>query len=177
MSLTGKQRAFIEAYLTHFNATQAAKDAGYQTEDENTFAAIGYENLRKPQIREAIDQRLAERAMTANEVLWRLAEQARANMADFVNEFGGVNWQAVQEQGHLVKKTAKTEGEKSTSERIELYDAQSALDKLARTHNLYKDQSQVINIDVGSLTDEQLERIAAGEDALHVLATSGESGT
>ena len=34
-----------------------------------------------------------------------------------------------------------------------------------------------LDIDLGQLSDEQLERIAAGEDPIHVLASSSKSGT
>jgi phage terminase small subunit len=49
--LTGKQRIFCERYCTHWNATKAAKEAGYS---EETAYAIGAENLRKPQIKDYI---------------------------------------------------------------------------------------------------------------------------
>lgn len=77
MSLTDKQRAFIEAYLGHFNATQAARDAGYQVSNDATFRTIGSENLAKPNIRKEIDKALSERAMLATEVLHHLAVIAR----------------------------------------------------------------------------------------------------
>ena len=72
--LTTKQKAFVEAYLETFNGTQAARRAKYKG-DDNTLAVVAYENLRKPKIREAIDDRLSEMAMSANEVLARLARQ------------------------------------------------------------------------------------------------------
>jgi phage terminase small subunit len=43
--LTDKQQAFIEAYLTCWNATQAAIDAKYS---KKTARVIGPENLSKP---------------------------------------------------------------------------------------------------------------------------------
>lgn len=45
--LTQKQRIFCERYILHWNATQAAKEAGYS---EDTAGAIGHENLKKPEI-------------------------------------------------------------------------------------------------------------------------------
>ncbi|NIO43164.1 MAG: terminase small subunit, partial [Burkholderiales bacterium] len=77
--LTNKQRAFIESYLQCWNATQAARDAKYEGNDV-TLASVGYENLRKPQIRERIKQRLNTMAMSADEVLARLSEQARGDI-------------------------------------------------------------------------------------------------
>jgi len=54
MALTAKQQAFVEAY--DGNATQAALKAGYSP---RTAAFIGAENLKKPQIKEAIAERNA----------------------------------------------------------------------------------------------------------------------
>lgn len=48
--LTVKQKAFVDEYVKTGNATQSAMKA-YETTDYNTAAAIGYENLKKPQIR------------------------------------------------------------------------------------------------------------------------------
>lgn len=51
--LTPKQRIFVLEYLRTFNATQAAIAAGYS---KRTAYAIGWENLRKPEIQAAIKQ-------------------------------------------------------------------------------------------------------------------------
>ena len=45
--LTAKQERFVEEYLVDLNATRAAIRAGYS---ENTAAAVGCENLTKPNI-------------------------------------------------------------------------------------------------------------------------------
>lgn len=54
--LTAKQQAFVEAYAG--NATTAALAAGYS---KKTAAFIGAENLKKPQIQDAIKAREARR--------------------------------------------------------------------------------------------------------------------
>lgn len=68
--LTAKQQAFVDEYLIDLNATRAAKSAGYS---ENTASETGYENLRKPQIQEAIQKAMNKRServgLTADEVL------------------------------------------------------------------------------------------------------------
>lgn len=58
-SLTKKQETFVSAYLgeAEGNATEACRIAGYQG-DAVTLAAVGYDNLRKPQIAEAIRTQL-----------------------------------------------------------------------------------------------------------------------
>lgn len=57
-TLTEKQRRFVEAYMgaARGNATEAARLAGYKGNDV-TLAAVGSENLRKPQIAQAIEER------------------------------------------------------------------------------------------------------------------------
>ena len=57
--LTDKQRTFVAEYLVDLNATQAAIRAGYSAK---TASSIGEENLRKPEIAEAIAAKQAERA-------------------------------------------------------------------------------------------------------------------
>ncbi len=51
MPLTPKQAAFVAEYVKDSNATQAAIRAGYS---EKTAGAIGFENLQKPEIIEAL---------------------------------------------------------------------------------------------------------------------------
>ncbi|MEB2784875.1 terminase small subunit [Algoriphagus persicinus] len=47
--MTTKEISFAENYLCTFNATEAAKAAGYS---ERSARQIGYENLTKPYIQE-----------------------------------------------------------------------------------------------------------------------------
>lgn len=56
--LTAKQSLFVKEYLVDLNATQAAIRAGYK---ENAAYATGAENLRKPQIQEAIQKQIKKR--------------------------------------------------------------------------------------------------------------------
>lgn len=58
MKLTAKQQRFVDEYLIDLNATQAAIRAGYS---EKTAGAIGIENLKKPIIKIAIEERMAEK--------------------------------------------------------------------------------------------------------------------
>lgn len=52
--LSAKQKAFAQAFVETKNATQSAKLAGYNGEN-NTLRSIGSENLTKPNIQEAIE--------------------------------------------------------------------------------------------------------------------------
>lgn len=75
--LTPKQEAFVREYLIDLNATQAAIRAGYS---KRTASSIGEENLRKPEIREAVqaakDERSTRTEITADRVLQELARIA-----------------------------------------------------------------------------------------------------
>lgn len=55
--LTLKQKKFADEYIISGNATQAAIEAGYS---KKTAYQTGAENLRKPQIKSYIDERLKE---------------------------------------------------------------------------------------------------------------------
>lgn len=54
--LTAKQRKFVNEYVVSGNATQSAIKAGYS---EKTARVTGQENLLKPAIKKAIEERLA----------------------------------------------------------------------------------------------------------------------
>ena len=82
--LTRKQQDFVLAFLggAQGNATEAARQAGYAGSD-STLAAVGYENLRKPHIKAALQAVLEERSMSKTEVLAELGQIARTTVADF----------------------------------------------------------------------------------------------
>jgi len=156
MALTNKQKVFVEEYLLDFNATQAALRAGYSS---RTARSIGGENLTKPDISEAIQARIDDKAMKADEVLLRLAQMARGDLGDFmdISQMGyNLNLYDAKEAGitHLIKKVkqktttflAKSESQEDrevTELEIELYDAQAALVQLGRHHILFTDKQEV----------------------------------
>lgn len=57
--LTAKQQAFVDEYLKDLNATQAAIRAGYSPK---TAQAIAAENLSKPLLSQAIQERMDARS-------------------------------------------------------------------------------------------------------------------
>lgn len=150
-NLTDKQRAFIEHYLTHWNATQAAIDAGYSAK---TARVTGPENLSKPAIQKAIQARLDKLKMGADEVLERLTAHARGSMAPFIRrdtdgDLYGFDLSETQPL-HLLKKASVTRRRQQRDDddevitvetvTIELYDAQAALALLGKHHKLFTDQ-------------------------------------
>lgn len=57
IKLTIKQKRFADEYIISGNATEAAIKAGYA---ERSAYQLGAENLKKPQIKSYIDERLEE---------------------------------------------------------------------------------------------------------------------
>ena len=101
--LTLKQRAFVEHYLACWNATKAAILAGYSSRSARVSAA---NNMSKVAIRAEIERRISEMAMRADEVLLRLGQQARANIADVLSFSGAqiiLDPKKLAEFGHLIK--------------------------------------------------------------------------
>lgn len=74
-ALNDQQQKFVNEYLVDLNATQAAIRAGYS---EKSAAVIGFENLRKPNIATALQERRIELAdstgITPERVLTELAK-------------------------------------------------------------------------------------------------------
>lgn len=56
--MTFKQQRFCDEYLIDLNATQAAIRAGYS---KKTAYSIGVENLKKPELKKYIEQRMEEK--------------------------------------------------------------------------------------------------------------------
>lgn len=142
MYLSAKRRAFVEEYLKDFNATAAARRAGYKHPNQ-----MGPRLVKVGIIQQAIKQRLAEAAMEADEVLARLSKQARADIADFIV--------IDEETGKPVLDLRKAEGKtdliKSVRETkdgtiIELHNSQSALVQMGKAHGAFEER-HVIGLD------------------------------
>lgn len=148
-TLTPKQAAFVEHYLQSWNATEAARRAGYAAK---TAHSIGWENLRKPEIRKAIEARLKEHQLTTDDVLARLADHAMGGMADFLSASGNsfkldLKQAAARGKLHLIRKYSKTRQGVS----LELYDAQAALIQIGRALGLFVDRQEVTGKDGGPI--------------------------
>lgn len=167
--LTNKQTRFVEEYLRDFNATQAALRSGYSA---RTAYSIGSENLKKPEIMEAI----RERCMSADEVLARMTDIARGDLADLMditttgyslqlmvrNDNGDL---IVNPKTKLIKKIkqkvttflAKSgdgEDRETIETEIELYNAQEALTTLGKYHKLFTDRTELTGKDGGAIPVE-----------------------
>ncbi len=139
MALTEKQSRFVEAYVgkAKFNKTKAALLAGYS---EKTAYNIGWENVRKREISEAIALRLKESAMSADEVLMHLGKIARNDVAPdyFIRGDGTINKTRTKEYGFLIKAISYTV--KGTVSKIEMYDSMKAKELMAKHFGLLTDK-------------------------------------
>ena len=142
--LTDKQRAFVLAYVQCWNASEAARQAGYSHE---TAGSIGHENLKKPEIRVAIDRYLQDMGLTADRILAEQMALGFANADDYliVEEGGATQARAFNELTRSQKAAIKKIREKQTIKEnpdgsmfvdrtleYELFDKQRALDTLAK---------------------------------------------
>lgn len=137
--LTDKQQAFINAYFVNgFNRTQAYISV-YQETKYDAARSSASRLLTNANVRAEIEQRLAEHAMTANEAIARLANEARGDLADVFTDDGEFDFKTAKARGQTAiikklkrKRTSKIapgEDEGVVIEEhfeIELYDAQAA---------------------------------------------------
>jgi phage terminase small subunit len=148
--LTALQRAFILEFPKDFNATRAAKRAGYS---KKTAKQIGYENLTKPYLWERIEAEFKKRSTGLDEVIFRLSDQATASIGDFLSivteDQIGLDPEEIKNRGHLVKrlnvrkKTSFTKDGDPIIEThiiIELHDGQRALELLGKYHQAFVDR-------------------------------------
>lgn len=155
--MTAKQQRFCDEYLIDLNATQAAIRAGYS---EKTAAVIATENLRKPNIRDYIEKRMAEKeeALIAkqDEVMKYLTAVMRRELSEHVvvtvseeNSYYEPDF-----NGTMRKRTEKRE----TSEIVEiparLADANKAAELLGKAYTLFTDRvEQDVDMDLNITVD------------------------
>ena len=84
--LTQKQELFVKEYVKDFNATRAAKAAGYS---EKTATAAGTENLRKPnvasRIKDIVDSKHEKLDKDIEDIIELLRNAAYMDISDYVN--------------------------------------------------------------------------------------------
>ena len=168
--LTDKQRVWAFHYIQHWNATKAARQAGYADPE-----CSGFENRQNPVISEFVEARIAMDAMSAGEVLRRLTDQARGRHADYWEFWHprDAEWESADEtemgddeldfrdrqrtKDELLKRLPhlniermiadgkghlikKFKAEAGMLTEVEFYDSQAALIALGRHHKLFTDR-------------------------------------
>lgn len=156
-TLTEKEEEFCQEYVICFNKTLAAINAHYS---KRSAGQIGHENMKKHEIRARIEELLKEKVMSRDEVLARLAEQARATLYPFVRVdtdgfvyFNFADPEALKHL-HLIKKIKTKRNRQVTVTKkgespeiwegewveVELHDPQKALELVGKHHSLFIDR-------------------------------------
>lgn len=157
MALTGKQQRFVEEYLIDQNATQAAIRAGYS---KKTAHVTGHENLKKPEIAQALakerDARTERTRADQDWVITRLMSVAeRSLQAEQVTD----------KSGHPV--LVQTEnGEMAPAYGFNAAGANKALELLGRNLGMFTDKHEVTGkdggpVEVASSTPTETARMIA----------------
>lgn len=161
--LTAKQQRFCDEYLIDLNATQAAIRAGYSKRSARQIADL---NMSKHDIREYIDNRLAEKekALIAdqNEVLKYLTATMRREKKEciVVTTSEERSMYAPDDNGTMRKQTVKKETPQIVEIPARLSDANKAAELLGKAYGLYTEKVEAdvdmdlnINIDYGDDDD------------------------
>lgn len=138
MAFTVRQQLFIDEYLKCWNASEAARRAGYSAA---TASEQGSRLLANVSIKAEIDQRKAQLIMSPEEVAARLTEQGRAEYANYFMVDGFDLERCIADgKGHLIKKIKPTrEGLE-----IEFHDAQAALVHVGRIHKMFTERAELV---------------------------------
>ncbi|WP_438468352.1 terminase small subunit [Streptococcus pluranimalium] len=125
--LTLKQQKFIDEYIISGNATEAAIKAGYS---KKTAGQIGEQNLKKLEIKQALDERMAiledQAIAKADEVLQVFTSILRQELTEEVTELNQVTGEFVT----IEKKPSIAEVIKAGSELMKRYPTSLELKKL-----------------------------------------------
>lgn len=141
--MTAKQQRFCDEYLIDLNATQAAIRAGYS---ENTARQIAAENLSKPNIKEYIENRMAEKEKELiadqDEVMRYLTAVMRREKTEsvVVTLNKEVSKYIPDENGTMRKQTVKEEVPQIVKIPAQLRDANKAAELLGKAYGIYTDR-------------------------------------
>jgi len=175
--LTPKQKAFVEEYLVDLNATQSAIRAGYSP---RTAYRTGADNLKKPQISEAIqagkDKRSAKTEITAEKVVRELDRIAFTDPSEIVSVVDGrVKIKDTSEltaaQRMIVSELGEVTTASGTNIRLKTQDRIRALELLGKHLGVFPSSKLEVSgpgggpIPLVAMSDAELERIASGVDS------------
>jgi phage terminase small subunit len=143
--LDDRQVRFCEEYLIDFNATRAAKAAGYAEKAATTQAS---DLLRRPHIQEkikALAQKLMEETGDPKQrIIVELQMIAFGDMKDFMEwKDGKIEWKdskLLGDKTRLVQEIAESYSANGGSRKIKLHDKLKALEMLSKYYGLFKEQ-------------------------------------
>lgn len=165
--MTKKQKLFCKEYLVDLNATQAAIRAGYSPD---SAADIGSENLRKPDIKSAVDKAMAERSrrtgINQDRVLLELARIGFAKLTDIVDpSTGKIRDDATEDDLACIQSIKIKPNEWGTEREVKLCDKKSALIEIGKHLGMFKTNVEIsgsVQAEVSKL-DDILEQVMGDE--------------
>lgn len=161
--MTDKQKKFVNEYLIDLNATQAAIRAGYSPK---TAYSIGEENLKKPEISNAISRAMAERSrrtgISQDRVVRELAKIAFVNINNICTSNGRIKEDATDDDLSCIEsiKVKQSESDTGSSEEreIKLCSKLKALELLGKHLGMWNDKVDLnLNVPVVFQGEDDLE--------------------
>lgn len=98
--LTLKRRAWLKAYLKTFNATEAARVAGYRCKNPDSFETIGYQNFRK--LQPVIQRWFEQVGLTPERIKAKIIQGMEARETKRVKVKGAVKQESLPAGRHLI---------------------------------------------------------------------------
>lgn len=169
--LTPKQEAFCQRYTTHWNATRAAKEAGYSAD---TAAEQGYHLVHNSSVKKRIDEitehALAEIGVSRQRVLTELSRIAFVSMKDLAhwNE-SGVRFKPSDEMdpehAAAIREVSETVNQSGGTLSIRQHDKTKALELLGKHLKLFTEKHEhsgpdgkpIEHKDMSEVPQEELE--------------------
>nr|WP_300784637.1 terminase small subunit [Streptococcus sp. 19428wC2_LYSM12] len=160
--LTLKQKRFADEYIICGNATEAAIKAGYA---KKAAYQTGAENLKKPQIKTYIDERMEQlessKIATAIEVLQILTSILRQELTEEVVTLNPATGEYVT----IHKKPSIAEVIKAAGEVLKRYPIQEQLEKIKQENELLRLKIETIKgVQSDTHLMEKLLEIIDGQD-------------
>lgn len=78
--MTKKQQRFADFYIISLNMSDSARKAGYS---EDSAGSIGFELMKKPEMRAYIDEKMREMSLSAEETKKLITDIARSSLNDY----------------------------------------------------------------------------------------------
>jgi len=143
MKMSAKQRLWLDAYLNHWNKTQAAKDAGYKCKSNVNFCSVGRANFKK--LKPIIDKWLVKNELTDDAIKARIAAGMNAKETKFFAYQGEVITEievdALETQRRYVDMAARVKGIYAPTE-INIAELDATIEQLlARLADISKDRA------------------------------------
>ena len=175
MGLSKRHSAFIDEYfLCNMDATEAYLKV-YPSSSYDAARASASRLLTNDNIREEINRRLTEKHMSADEVIARLAEQAKGISGKYLTTKGTIDFEKLIKdgKGYLVHRVKPTK----FGPDVEFPNSQTALLNIGKQHGLFSDR-HIIETRVEKELDsilQILEETLSPDDFNRIIARLSDS--